>query len=1259
MPYVDYTYPDAGWGYTASGGIHRLSSPSYAWITFQSNNYAYKQDKNYQIVTSFYNDATTFGSTISFILNSPFSTSVNTFTHSFSINASTVGGARTYLYASPISNGNSNAILQIGANSDLNAYNKGGGNFPKRIIKRCDIYEIDFYINGQRTVATGINTNPSYGLSTTPRGWYYNNLDNSYWWNWSSSGLNPTYSTFGSGLSSVRTYNFIAKRIEYDYVNLQFTYATFSGNSSDGITIYLGTDLSNQGTWQSIGVLKGMSQSSVTHQLLGLTGTNTNGTKNYLIITASQSVASSYTGRISNIQIYGGYHPFNNDQFLFTNSSNYYQPTTLQIIGLSNATYSFISGWGSTITNTFSNASLVKSKMGNGLFKSGIWENGVWNNGWRDDENAKDFDDIIFSIATLRGIRWRIQLVGPEDSVSNFNIGDRISIGNIIGIDINEERKIFRGIFTIIRKNDESIIIEANTTFPFRRIEKDSPNHKIKVTKNIWLSGAFLNGYFTGVWNSGLFKGLPYSTEMYDTHWIDGKFDGGHLNSNYPYASFNDTYYIVASDWGLDTSYEGKLGLTFSTGHPYVAGDWIIIDKNDKSMNPDYDGSAQILEVIDEHLIILDKKFGGSSNMESGFTYRWTATSVLQNLTFYDNNRSKRTSNQSSVSADVFSFNSWLDLNYDPTRSVSIARQSREFDEVTAKSVNKTNLYGYPTYDILSSDSWFRDSHTTQQKSYKLGTKYKIYEDPIGDGSYFTEPFEPQIFTDEIVLRFNKKRRNSSGSAIPFETSAQFTLIVVPLQTSRFNYSDPTLICQVIEDSDPLIMAQLVANNISNGYTASYSRNIVTIKDIDGNSFGTKGLDIDGSNYALMSDSSAGGLTVIYPSQRVSQYSTPRELANNRGDAATPIDERIITRSLAIDQESIRFGRVIEGVGYGNLTDAGWQITQASFSNSDIRRTQESETDENIRGEEMQINVIRNGVTLNNNNIQIDSNRYTIVEFDIMSYSISNEFYKFSNSDLTYTRRGILTEQTVNFPIVHLSNLNYDYVNSRSGISRYDNLRFITEVNKQYLPLTYLPIKDNINHLFTENTFRLDSVETISPDKYGGYGQNKPTKKYEYFYSKRDLQLKVLGNGLMGASPSSVILDNIKMYEVDMIPFFQYFKIDNIYKGVQIPYQGRAPKINYSDADFEFLDNVSIGMDSINIEQTLAAVTNTIGGIASVPQPRTIRPTRILTTPTLLFDAETISKPGKRLDPPMLELPLPNEFGTPVSIENSSRNIDS
>jgi hypothetical protein len=128
--------------------------------------------------------------------------------------------------------------------------------------------------------------------------------------------------------------------------------------------------------------------------------------------------------------------------------------------------------------------------------------------------------------------------------------------------------------------------------------------------------------------------------------------------------------------------------------------------------------------------------------------------------------------------------------------------------------------------------------------------------------------------------------------------------------------------------------------------------------------------------------------------------------------------------------------------------------------------------------------------------------------------------------------------------------------------------------------MSYLPISENIDHIVTENSFRLDVSQNTSPENSSEY-QNIANKKYEYFYNKTDLMMSISGNGFMGSSSSMVILDNIKLYEVDMIPFFKYFTEDNIYKGIQNPITATAPSIDYSKSDFIFLDNINIGIDTV------------------------------------------------------------------------------
>jgi len=75
------------------------------------------------------------------------------------------------------------------------------------------------------------------------------------------------------------------------------------------------------------------------------------------------------------------------------------------------------------------------------------------------------------------------------------------------------------------------------------------------------------------------------------------------------------------------------------------------------------------------------------------------------------------------------------------------------------------------------------------------------------------------------------------------------------------------------------------------------------------------------------------------------------------------------------------------------------------------------------------------------------------------------------------------------------------------------------------------------------------------------------------------------GNGLNGSNVSNFVIDNLKLYEVDMIPFFQYFNLKNINKSVSVPYQGIAPVVEYVESDFSLLDKNIYGLDSFYIHQ--------------------------------------------------------------------------
>jgi hypothetical protein len=316
---------------------------------------------------------------------------------------------------------------------------------------------------------------------------------------------------------------------------------------------------------------------------------------------------------------------------------------------------SLLNGVCALVLNSIKVCSTLETRFGNGQFLSGIWENGVWNEGWREDLTYIVCDNLLKFTGGLKGKSyktdvwtWEFTLNVPNISVytpgliTEFKVGDKVSVGNIVSIDINGNRRLIRD-FLIIKDiddniNSSSLTLEVNINFPIRSIEKDSENHLIYVSKDIWLNGIFLNGRFKdGVWNNGLFQGFPYITLMENSHWIDGAFKGGRFIS------------------GVNN---------------YL---------NDIGLNIDY------------------------------------STGLIQKFDFFDQN----------VSGIPFKFkyNSWIDVNYDDTRSVTLGRDFRSYEPLTGKSVNRNNLYGYPTYDILSSASRFRDSNSLDNKLYKLGTK--------------------------------------------------------------------------------------------------------------------------------------------------------------------------------------------------------------------------------------------------------------------------------------------------------------------------------------------------------------------------------------------------------------------------------------------------------------------------------------------------------------------------------------------------------
>jgi hypothetical protein len=981
------------WGGPSSSLIYTLS--------YVGTSYNWKTNKSYQFSTKM--QAFHSGAISSSFSMTPAWTDILRFTtptapsQSIALSTPTVT-YNFYHYSSPPSSLSSTYYMNYKANGTFSATSRNTG------ILGLTATEIDFMIQGFSFVKRqGHELNNVSGTGVTNSnslGWHYDKPQDCYYWY--DSSINDQYPVGGPYDAKIadpgyRQNNYIGKFVSYGSFNLSFTY---QNDSPFPFSVYLSPSLplSSAGLFtQPYGsVLLGTVSYGLSYSAFyGLRG----GQYVYFVgpsvgVTSSSTYSSIY---LLNIKIEGGYHSGNNRQYLLTNSASYSNPTTLSAIGITGATYNALVGTGNTVNATQSiSLSQIFSKVGNGTFKSGVWENGVWNSGWRVDDGMYDFYDIYQHFSYNKLKKWRIQIQGPTSSVAKFAVGDNISIGNIVAIDINDDRRLLKNYFTIINKTVDTIIVEFDNNFPLRRIERDSENHRIYVTKNVWLSGGFLNGYFKGIWNYGLFKGYPLITEMYDSHWVDGIFDGGHFSAvKYPGATFSDTLFST------DSNYFGYVGLTFSKPHALAKGDLVTINKTDKSINSQYDGEWTVLSIVNNYHIIVDIPWGSNSMLEGGYLTVNKSKGLIQNMSFKSNNRSRITSIISNETDAVFSYNSWIDVNYDSESAVSIGKPQTLINSLSQRTYNENNLYGYPTLDVLSSDSIFRDSYSLTIRRYKLGTKYKIFNDFIGESSKFQDQF------------------GSTG-----EDDARF---------------------------------------ISYGWT--YSRQNV---------------------------------------------------------ASLTFSRTVDTGTLPITGEELK----VQAIGSGGILD----ITPTE------------------------------GI-LNRSTDKLEKLRYTKVSFDAVTFS-SN--YTFNEDGEKIGKAGYYTT------LYNTPSINFNNINKVRRVSYLGTFSFFST----YVEATFLPIYKNVNHLLT----------------------TKKTK-VEYFYNKRNLSMVFRGDA---TQTSTYVIDNLNFYEVDMIPFFQYFTIDNINNGVEIPFQGISPFIDYSNANFNFIDNIAIGLDSIQTQNSNTSISGVGAGIGSV-----------------------------------------------------------
>ena len=1136
-------------------------------------------------------------------------------------------------------------------------------------IVETKLIEIDWLIQGY-----SFATSSSLSRDMYYEGWRYDESDESFTFNHQSKGntyrlplslassgfgdLNRTAQATkrGTPYVGITASNFICRYIDTPIFNMNLTYTVASGyidvylfETEPPITTNVTTFNSFLNTGQKIASLTGSSTTSFY---------NLNGEKYLTFVCEYKNITSQYKNVLNSIQIIEGYSDTdNNEEFLLTDTDQYFDPITLSPVGASDyATYSVVittpttrhevgaqffgatgatgsfSGFFSNLYGSIVNLSSQTSKIGNGEFKAGVWENGVWNNGLRIDENVFEFDDISIAIKlNTKNINWRIQIQGSTGSVANFEIGDKIAVSNIVAIDINEERKLLTNYFTIVNKTESLIVVETENNFPIRRIEKDSEIHKILVTKNIWLNGGFLNGYFEGVWNNGLFRGYPYITEMYNSHWTDGTFNGGHFFSAKNWFIFTDTYY-----------YEGYVGLTFgATAHGFIAGDKVIVDKFDKTVNATYDGIHTVTEVIDDYLVITDKLWETSTTTEEGIVYKQAPTGLVQNFKFFDNNVASKTTQTSNDLKQIWRFNSWMDLVYKTQSSTNIGSNKILFN-ASSNNINEVlethkfgfgdytamNLYGYVTDDVLSSTSQFRDSDTFFKRNYSLGTKYQVYQDFLGDISEFNNSFDSNpelgnlenfyadgwtysfsgiLATYSFLNRYIKKRTTVQDFTSYDYTSGSNYLGA----TFSFNGGGPiwgtVSFNSLVENSFGLLLSEDVANqsfgvsisgvyqvNINipaNFYTAAYAPGLLS--GIDNDRLYLAGNSIVGELRLIKFDEIGKGFNILSKkiikttggdfNIGIDSFEEGEDYAEFEADLNLTIDWkgelkegdklRVLFQRCRTIIQNYNLAGPWRGSGFeqgfglnDNITDvaARWRFGTAStisINNEGIdqsigfninrtaNKTLQYESDKEI-----------SFFTLNNTNINIEKNRYSMIEFDIIQQpdSILNIFsYGTQSFNLQF----------------HTIDL-YNFTNKINTNSSYGPTHSF--------PAGYDPIIDPFNDYLSIYSNGIDY-------KYSGQTTIK-----EFFYNRPGLDLGFWNfNTQYTENDTTKIheVDNVKFYEVDMIPFFQYTTEEYINKQIQVPLIGVAPIIDYSDENFNFVGNIQISLDGISVNSNLISST--------------------------------------------------------------------
>lgn len=215
------------------------------------------------------------------------------------------------------------------------------------------------------------------------------------------------------------------------------------------------------------------------------------------------------------------------------------------------------------------------------------------------------------------------------------------------------------------------------------------------------------------------------------------------------------------------------------------------------------------------------------------------------------------------------------------------------------------------------------------------------------------------------------------------------------------------------------------------------------------------------------------------------------------------------TYSFSITGDGQRF------IAGSSTFSSNWNLTNPSLSNKLIVE---------LTGSQSGLGFVLSNFS--NRNTQTPQGRYTMVEFEVFTYSGS-----------PWVQLGNYALQSTSYPKIYFWNKPSDF-----------SPRMLTS------PL---------NHL----------------------SSSKITKK-EYFYNLNSLDFSIFGGSdftqSSWTSPSTrVVFTKFKYSEVDSIPFFNYYldstsQVDRIDRGFKTPTRATAPRIDYSRQDFDFIGNVTI-----------------------------------------------------------------------------------